>query len=283
MKNPESIKDKLKAYSKSKGKVHQNTIVKFFQERFLFRLSKSKYRDNFLLKGGALAYTFSGEESRHTRDIDFLLTQLSAETEFLKSVFAEIAEIDGDDGVIFKASSIKAETITKEGNYSGTRIKIEARLGKISQQIQIDIGVGDYVTPGPQEITYPTILEELEAPKLSAYSIETLVAEKFNAMIDLGAFNSRMKDFYDIYKFVEACDSNILEDAVNNTFERRETRWTRNHPVFQDEFYTDKSRLKQWEIFLKKNQLDNIDFSLVKSKIIENLYPIYEKMGIRPT
>jgi predicted nucleotidyltransferase component of viral defense system len=283
MTNPESIKDKLKAYSKSKGKVHQNTIVKFFQERLLFRLSKSKYKDNFLLKGGALAYTFSGEESRHTKDIDFLLTKLNAETEFLKSVFAEITAIDGDDGVIFKASSIKAETITKEGNYSGTRIKIEARLSKISQQVQVDIGVGDYVTPGPQEITYPTILAELEAPKLLAYSIETLVAEKFNAMIDLGVFNSRLKDFYDIYKCIEVCNVVILEEAINNTFKRRETGWTRNHSVFQDEFYTDKSRLKQWGIFLKKNQLESIDFASVKRKIIEHLFPIYEKMGIRPT
>jgi hypothetical protein len=102
-------------------------------------------------------------------------------------------------------------------------------------------------------------------------------------MIDLGVFNSRLKDFYDIYKFIEVCNVDILEKAINNTFKRRETGWTRNHPVFQDEFYADKSRLKQWEIFLKKNQLESIDFASVKSKIIDHLFPIYEKMGIRPT
>lgn len=202
MRNPESIKMKLKSYSKANSKIHQNTLVKFFQERFLYRLSKSDYQENFLLKGGALAYTISREETRHTRDIDFLLTKLKAETEALMKIFSEIAKIDGDDAVVFTPDSIKVETITKEGNYTGTRINIKAKLDNIRQLIQIDIGVGDYVTPGSQEVIYPTILEELEAPILFAYSTETLIAEKFNAMIDLGVYNSRMKDFYDVCKFI---------------------------------------------------------------------------------
>lgn len=231
------------------------------------------------MKGGALAYTLSGEESRHTRDIDFLLTQLKAEKNNLHAIFAEIAEIDGDDGVIFKAGSIKAESITKEGNYDGTRIKIEVRLGRIKQWIQIDIGVGDFVTPGPQEIIYPVILNDLNAPKLIAYSVETLVAEKFHAMIDLGVFNSRLKDFYDIYKFVELCDEQILRDAIFNTFRTRKTRKVVEHPLFDDSFYDDKDRNKQWLLFLQKNQLGQISFNQVKPKILDILRPIYLELS----
>jgi len=279
MSNPESIKAKLKNHSKSKGKIHQNILVKFFQERFLYRLSKSNYRTNFLLKGGTFAYTVGGEDSRHTRDIDFLLTQLSGDADQLKEIFEEIAKVEGNDGVVFLPQNMKVESITKEGNYQGTRIKIPARLGKINEQVQIDIGVGDRVTPGPQEIVYPTILAELEEPKLLAYSLETLVAEKFNAMIDLGIYNSRMKDFYDVYQFVEMCDINILEEAIRNTFQRRKTLILRNHPVFQDDFYTENGRVKQWNIFLKKNKLSEIKFKDVQGKIINYLLPIYEKLN----
>ncbi|MEM6769426.1 MAG: nucleotidyl transferase AbiEii/AbiGii toxin family protein [Bacteroidota bacterium] len=275
MRSVASIQGKLKAYAKAKGKIHQNILVKFFQERLLFRLSKSSYRNNFLLKGGALAYSISEEESRHTKDIDLLLKRLSSETKFLVAVFAEIAIIDGDDGVVFAADTIKADTITKEGSYTGTRIKLEARLGNIKQWTQVDIGVGDYVTPGPREIVYPTILDELQAPNLIAYSIESLIAEKFNAMIDLGVFNSRMKDFYDVHKFIHLCDPSVLNVAISNTFRVRATKWAKDHPLFQDSFYADPDRLRQWELFLKKNHLTRTDFEDVKGRIVSVLMPIY--------
>jgi predicted nucleotidyltransferase component of viral defense system len=254
-------------------------LVKFFQERFLYRLSKSDYRTNFLLKGGALAYTIGGEDSRHTKDIDFLLTQLSSDSDQLKKIFEEIVKIKGNDGVLFLPQQMKVETITKEGNYQGTRLIIPARLGKISERVQVDIGVGDRVTPGPQEIVYPVILAELEEPRLLAYSLETLVAEKFNAMIDLGVYNSRMKDFYDVHQFAEMCDEYILKEAIENTFQRRKTLVSRNHPVFQDDFYTENERLKLWNMFLKKNQLSEIKFTDVQAIIIKCLMPIYEKLN----
>lgn len=275
----ESIKAKLKSYSRNNKKIHQNTLTKYFQERFLYRLSKSLFKKNFLLKGGALAYTISGHNSRHTKDIDFLASKIEADKEHLKSVFEQICEITFDDGVLFKSNSIKVETIQKEGNYQGVRIRVEAKLAKITQQVQIDIGVGDYVTPGPQEIKYPTILEELPSPILEAYSIETLISEKFNAMIDLGEFNSRLKDYYDIYTLVDKCDEKILREAIRNTFKRRQTKLTKNHPVFQKEFYQDEKRLKQWSIFLKNNQLANIDFEDIYEKILKTLRPIYNTLN----
>ncbi|MEO1513746.1 MAG: nucleotidyl transferase AbiEii/AbiGii toxin family protein [Bacteroidota bacterium] len=277
--NIESIKAKLKNYSRKNNKVHQNTLTKFFQERSLYRLSISNYKHNFLLKGGALAYTIGGDDSRHTKDIDFLISKLQAEQENLRTVFEDICETTSNDGVLFKSKNIKVETIQKEGNYSGTRIKVEAKLGKISQQVQVDIGVGDYVTPGPQEIEFPTILKELPSPMMLAYSIETLISEKFHAMIDLGEFNSRMKDFYDVYTLIEKCDKKILGTAIKNTFKRRKATIIPNHPVFQAEFFTDERRAKQWFNFLQRNGLQKIPFTDVREKLMDYLYPIYSDLG----
>lgn len=149
---------------------------------------------------------------------------------------------------------------------------------KQNQQVQIDIGVGDYVTPGPQEITYPTILLELEAPKLVAYSIETLVAEKFHAMIELGSFNSRLKDFYDIHQFINLCNSEILKEAIKNTFLTRKTDWVKSPIIFKEAFYSDAIRLKQWDIFLSKNHLKQVNFREVGRRILKNLHPVYENL-----
>lgn len=272
----ESIKAKLQNYSKKYGKTHQYTITRFMQERFLYRLSNSIYKKNFLLKGGALVYTYGVEESRFTKDIDFLAKQIETNHDNLSHIFREVASIDVNDGMKFSQESLRVETITKEGAYTGTRIKILGRLGNIKQFLQIDIGVGDYVTPGPQEIEYPTIIAELQSPILNAYSLETLVAEKFEAMISLGEYNTRMKDFYDIYKFVEACDSKVLLEAIKNTFTRRRTTLSMEHPVFSKDFYTDNKRMKQWSLFLGKNEIVPIDFIQVHEKINENLIESYK-------
>jgi len=162
--------------------------------------------------------------------------------------------------------------------YTGTRVRISGNLGNIKQQLQIDIGVGDYVTPGPQEIEYPTIISGLNHPVLKAYSIETLIAEKFEAMISLGEYNSRMKDFHDIYQFVETSNLSILFEAIKNTFSRRKTTMVSDHPVFTEEFYKEEKRKKQWNIFIRKNELNKIDFDKVFEKMIIFLKPIYEKL-----
>lgn len=276
--NIESIVSKLKKYSKEHKKIHQYTIIRFFQERFLYRLSQSRYKDFFLLKGGALVYVFGAEESRYTKDIDLLLTKLASEHENLLKIFKEIIQIQSDDGIIFDTDQIIIETIQKEGQYTGTRIRLGGKLGNIKQQLQIDIGVGDYVTPGPQEIVYPTLISGFEEPILNAYSKETLIAEKFEAMISLGEYNSRMKDFYDVYQFVETSDLSILFDAIKNTFIRRKTTVVVEHPVFMKEFYENDKRKNQWSIFIKKNELNNIDFDQVLEKMTIFLKPIYDKL-----
>jgi len=171
--NIDSIQMKLKTYSKKHKRIHQFTLTRYFQERFLYRLSESGYRNNFLLKGGALVYYLSNQTSRYTRDIDLLLTKLESENDKLLEVFSAICEIDYDDGVHFDRDEITIEQIQKEGQYTGTRIKIPARLGNVKHQLQIDIGVGDKVTPGPREINYPTLLDNFGLPPYYSDSLQT--------------------------------------------------------------------------------------------------------------
>ena len=264
-----SIKAKLLNYSKNNNiKNHQNTLTKFFQGRFLYRLSESGYKENFILKGGALIYAINNEGNRHTKDIDLLANKLSANEDSLRKIFKEICKVSADDEVIFMSESMRIEAIQKDGKYNGTRIRISCKLGNIPHQLQVDIGVGDHVTSGPKPVTYPIILPEFPAPQLIGYPIETLISEKFEAMINLAEFNSRLKDFYDIYNLVESCNNEVLNQAIQNTFSTRKTKVPKNHPVFQESFYEEKERKKQWSIFLKKNELNVIDFKEVRNVIL---------------
>ncbi|MFK7971150.1 MAG: nucleotidyl transferase AbiEii/AbiGii toxin family protein [Bacteroidia bacterium] len=276
--NIESIKAKLKQYSKANKKVHQYTLTRYFQERFLYRLSQSNFKDRFLLKGGALVYVLGAEASRYTKDIDFLLTGKGAVDADLASILNEVCQIKVEDGLEFDLDSIATESIQKDGQNEGTRIKIKTSLGNIIQQLQIDVGIGDFVTPGPQQIIYPTLLEGLAKPVLQAYSLETLVAEKFEAMIALGEYNSRFKDFYDIYTLVENCDMSVLSKAIQNTLKRRETTISKPHPIFEKTFYSNPQRLKQWNVFLTRSELGEITFEDVYEKLKRFLKPIYEEM-----
>jgi len=278
-----SIKDRLKNYSKKKNKIHQFTLIRYFQERLLYRLSKSNYREKFLLKGGALVYSLQKEESRNTLDIDLLAKRLKSDEGKIKEVFKEICELQFYDGVTFDTKTLSTQEIIKEGNYSGIRVKVAARLGNIKQMMQIDIGFGDIVTPGPIEMEYPILMEikDLEKPKLLAYSVETLLAEKFQAMIDLAEYNSRMKDFYDIYTILKTDEYNIkiLREAVANTFAKRKTKRIENHVVFTEKFFQEEKRIIQWKAFLRKLKLNGkIDFSDVMQYIKEVMLPIYQEL-----
>ena len=157
--NKDSIKQKLKNYSLKHNKVHQFTLTRYFQERLLYRLSISEYRNQFLLKGGALIYSINKEQSRPTLDIDLLSKTITMNQSDIKTAFADICNLECNDGVVFDDMSIVLTEIKKEGNYSGIRVKFSAKLDSINQSMQIDIGFGDVVVPGPIEIAYPTLIE----------------------------------------------------------------------------------------------------------------------------
>ncbi len=274
-----SIKDKLKNYSKREQKVHQFTLIRYFQERFLYRLSISKYRSNFLLKGGALVYSLNREMSRPTLDIDLLAKKINTTDKHILQIFSDIVQIDYPDGVDFFVNEMEITAIQKEGSYQGTRVKIPAKLGNIKHTLQIDIGLGDAVFPAPTEISYPTLID-LEAPNLLAYSTESMIAEKFQEMIVLGEYNSRMKDFYDVYTFLKtenAYNQANLKQAIQATFLRRETFPVENHVLFSGDFCQNKKRQIQWKAFLKKSKLDeSIEFCEVMDLVKDKLQLIYE-------
>lgn len=249
-----SVRTRLLTVSKESGIPYMTVLVRYFQERLLYRVSQSEFKENFYLKGGALLYAFNQEKARPTKDIDFLGAHISNDRDYIKAVFTKIAEVPCDvDGVSYDVDTIEVIDITQEKKYHGARLTMLAHLDTVLQQISMDIGFGDIVTPGPQDLSYPLLLENLPGVNLLAYSLETVVAEKFEAMISLSVNNSRMKDFYDLYKILNDgnWDSEVLGEAVRNTFANRKTLYIENHPLFDDEFYSDTNRIARWNGFLK--------------------------------
>ncbi|WP_299459101.1 nucleotidyl transferase AbiEii/AbiGii toxin family protein [uncultured Microscilla sp.] len=232
-----SIKAKLKRIAQEKGVPFMTILFRYFHERILYRLSVSDYKDNFCLKGGSLLYAMKQEASRPTKDIDFLGQQISNDTDNLIKTFKEIFQIDyQEDGVTFDLDSITTEQITENSAYAGTKIKIDVCLGKIRNKMQIDIGFGDVITPTSEEIKFPTFLDNMDVPLIKAYNAQSIIAEKFQAMIDLGTSNGRVKDFYDVYNLLLREEYDDLEPAILKTLSVRNTPYTQNHVLFTQEF-----------------------------------------------
>jgi hypothetical protein len=277
-----SIKTKLLNIARGENLDYQLLIIRYLYERTLYRLSISKYRIKFCLKGGALLYAFEREFSRPTLDIDFLGIKIKNDIHTIKKVFAEILAIECDfDGIQYDIDTIEAEKITENKAYQGIRISFWAHLDSIKQRLRIDIGFGDIVTPIAQPLTYPTLMEEFPHPNILAYSLETVVAEKFQAMIEFSEVNSRYKDFYDVYKIIRSQNLNetILQEAIFATFKNRGTEYMEDHSLFRKSFATNENRNMQWKRFLKKiKQDENLGFEKVMSLIVSKLQPVYERM-----
>ena len=280
-----SIRAKLLHISKKENISYQLMIVRYFQERLLYRLSVSEFNENFCLKGGVLLYIFEQKKSRPTIDINFLAIQTNNDKKHIKTIFANICKIEYvNDAVFFDYQDITVTEITKQANYNGIRINVTGKLDTIKQRIQIDIGFGDIVYPKPLFVNYPVILD-MKHPVIQVYSIYSAIAEKFEAMIQLSEANSRMKDFYDIYTLLvnNNIDENELENAIKITFKTRNTVYSENHSVFNDEFYTNKDRLTQWNAFKRKAKVtDNLRFETVLKKIRLELEQIYKRINKEP-
>ncbi len=270
-----SVKDRLLTVSKGSGIPYMTILVRYIQERLRYRVAHSDYRGNFFLKGGALLYAINQDKARPTKDIDFLGTHINNDRDYIKSIFAQIMDVPcEEDGIMFNKESIVIEDITQDKEYHGLRLTVLALLDSVRQTISMDIGFGDVVTPGPQDLQYPLLLENVPGMSVLAYSLETVVAEKFEAMISLSVNNSRMKDFFDVYGILNArkLDKETLTDAIKNTFQNRGTSYVENHPLFTDDFYTDTNRIVQWKGFLKNIKWqEDISFEaigqIIKSKL----------------
>ena len=221
---------------------------------------------------------------RPTKDIDFLAEQVNNDLADIKHIFRDIARIVCDDGIRFNSSSITTERIKEDNDYEGIRLKIEVTLGKARKRLQMDIGFGDIIIPKAKVIEFPTLLEE-KPPRVKVYSIESIISEKFEAMVKLAMVNSRMKDFYDVYSLSLSHNfqSNRLKKAIKSTFHIRKTPIPDNPLVFRIEFYENKERQKQWTAFLRKLRLHDInqEFSEIMKKIINFLEPVIISIGDR--
>ena len=214
-----SIHQRLLNVARETGRPFNEVLQYFAMERLLYRLSRSDHKDSFVLKGALLFRVWDIPDSRATRDIDFLAF-LDNSPENLAVIFRDVCTIEGADGLVFDPDSVDARTIKEDADYEGVRVRFRSLLGKARITMQIDVGFGDKVHPGVVRADYPVILD-LPAPVLRAYPPETVVAEKVEAMIHLGSLNSRMKDFYDVWrlsrqfefdrKLPRQCDSSKLE------------------------------------------------------------------------
>ncbi|MGB7208378.1 MAG: nucleotidyl transferase AbiEii/AbiGii toxin family protein [Pyrinomonadaceae bacterium] len=235
-----------------------NELLQYFAiERFLFRLGQTKYRQVFVLKGAQMLRVWNAPAARPTMDID-LLGKVENNLENLEEIVRECCLVEVDDGVIFDAASVKAETIRKDGEYQGIKVLARGLLGKIKLNLQIDVGFGDAVIPAPVEIELPQLLD-LGKPVLLGYTPESAIAEKLQAMVALDMVNTRMKDFYDIWLLSTTLDfdNEVLAAAIRETFKRRQTPLPSDTPTALTPAFTeDETKKRQWQAFLRKNRLD---------------------------
>ena len=250
-----SVRQRLLNIAKREGEVFDLVLTRYALERFLYRLGHSQYHSQFLLKGAMLFAVWGGEPHRPTRDID-LLGFGPSELPLLEKIFRNICQENVEpDGVEFLPDTLRAIEIREDQEYQGVRVQFEARLENAMIPIQVDIGFGDAVTPAPENITYPTVLD-FAAPKLRAYPVYTVVAEKFQAMVWLGIANTRMKDFYDIWIIMQKFSFNgqLLAQAIEATFVRRNTLLPASAPLALSKvFSSDAVKQTQWKAFLRKN------------------------------
>ena len=276
-----SVKTRLLNLMNETGYKYMYILARYFNERLLYKVSVSQYKDNFVLKGGSLLYALNGLETRPTIDVDFMADRISRDREYLENVFREILSIPCDeDGVIFDVETLKSEPITVDEQYPGTRFLVTAHMDSIVYPMSMDIGFGDVIIPCPETVDYPLLLQDMPSINIQAYSLETVIAEKFHAMIDRDVLNSRMKDFFDCYQILTTRElsDEILYEAINATFNNRQLEMKTDLKLFTEDFATDEMRQKQWKSFLKRIQWkQDVDFKEVMILIASRLKPMYDK------
>ena len=271
-----SIRDRLLNKARAEKLDYNLLLTRYALERMIYRLSISAERDRFLLKGALLFDLWFDVPHRPTHDADFLGFG-SAEIPQVETVFRDICHIEVADGIVFDPNSVKAAEIRKDANYAGIRVTLLGMLDTARCPVQADIGFGDAVVPGPEEVDYPVILDEMPAPHLRVYPRYTVVAEKLEALTSLGMLNSRMKDYFDLWVLARYSefDRQILIRAIAATFDRRQTKIPDGEPIgLSDEFAKDPLKEKQWNAFLRKNSIAPKPLSEVVTDLREFLTPV---------
>ena len=261
--------------ARQRGDDYNLLLNRFALERLLYRLSTSDHAGRFLLKGALLFALWYDQPHRPTRDAD-LLGFGPDDAENLVATFRDIALIDMDDGIVFDADSVRADSIREDNFYGGLRVRLIGRIGRARCSLQIDVGFGDAVTPEARTVTYPALLPDFAAPVLRVYPVYTVIAEKYQAMVLLGIANSRMKDFYDLAVIANRTelDGAMLAAAIGATFARRGTVLPAQPPLaLTSAFGNDAAKMKQWQAFLNKNRLTAENLADTVSLLNDLLWP----------
>ena len=275
-----SIRQRLLNRARQEQETFDAVLNRFGRERLLYRIGISEYRDRFLLKGAMLFALWYDMPHRPTRDMD-LLGFGPGELFVLERVFREFAQQQVDDGLAF-SETVTAAEIRKEANYAGARVTLLATLEQARIPLQVDIGFGDPVTPEAEQIDYPVLLEDLNPPRLGAYPVYTVIAEKLQAIVSLGMVNSRLKDYFDLQVLLvrEELDAQVLAEAVRRTFAVRSTPLPQQMPLgLSSEFGEDPDKQAQWRAFLQRNELAEVPLPAVVSQIREGLVPVLFRAG----
>ncbi len=274
---------RLLNHARSRGEDFNLVLTRYAAERFLYRLSISSHARHFILKGASLFLIWKGKSHRVTKDTD-LLGFGSADTGRISAVFKEICRVPcEEDGMTFIPETVRAIPIREKQEYEGIRVTLTGKLHQAQIPLQIDIGFGDVVTPAPERVEFPTLLDS-PAPQLRAYSRYTMVAEKFQAMLQLGMANSRMKDFYDVWlvsKLFEF-DGRTLSEALRDTVSRRGTPLPEGLPTaFTEEFRQNPQKQTQWQAFVRKASPEPVEDSLdaTIADLVAFLMPVVEAIS----
>jgi predicted nucleotidyltransferase component of viral defense system len=269
-----SVRARLLNRARERGQALDLLLTRYALERLLYRLSTSRYRDRFVLKGALLLTTWFDDPHRPTRDLDLLgFGDPSSDT--MITIWSEIFGMVLDDGIQFASDALRADPIREELEYGGLRLRTTATMAGARIPVTVDVGFGDSVEPGVEEIDLPVLLD-LPAPRLRVYARETVIAEKFQAMVVLGRANSRMKDFYDVWLLSQTYDfdHNRLARAISATFARRQTDIPVVLPdAFTPEFFRDTSKLQQWSAFVRDLSTETPSLDIVISDISKFIGP----------
>ena len=277
-----SVRARLLNLARAEGDDFQRVLTRYAVERLLYRLSISSHHDKLVLKGATLFALWLGKPHRATRDLD-LLGRGDPDVDAFVFAFREIAAIPcPEDGLIFDQASLTGSLIREEAAYMGVRVKLDADLDGAVIALQVDVGTSDAVVPPPQQVDMPSLLE-LPHARVMAYAKETVIAEKFEAMVQLGIANSRMKDFYDLDLMRRrfSFDGSVVAEAIVATFRRRQTPIPTEIPLaLTDTFARDSGKLQQWKAFLRKSGVtDAPELAEVVAGLRAWLWPLIDQGG----
>ena len=272
-----SVLARLKNKAKETGRPFQLHLQLFCQEEFLRRLAASKYAQNLVLKGGLFIYTLTNFESRATVDVDFLLRQLPGTVEDVKKIVDEIIAVDcGNDFITFTSRGF--EMISPQRKYKGVSFQLVGHIKNTRTPFDVDFGIGDVIVPTSQSRMIPVQLDGFDSPEVMTYSLESTVAEKFDALLQRMELTSRMKDIYDIYYLATMFDfdGRALQQAIFETLQNRGTDYDKNSFDRVIALAEDNNIQVRWRQYLRRMKMPELDLKEVMPVIDRFLRPVWD-------